>query len=186
MMNRPSKEEVFRLAERLMMDIFEVIRKIDELAPEYPDEWIEARDPKWNIQVGDLMYQMASHSLEHRHELTSVRAAIGRSRPTDPRDMDVNTGKPYSRTWYQWRLLEAFLRRAEMVGELIGLNDDDLDKKPSPEFVAGNSRNIREVCEHVLTMQEWMLSVIEAGLSEYRNTGDTITPTNSVKTRTET
>lgn len=168
MMNRPSREDVWILAERLMMSIFEVIRRVDELSPEFPDEWIEARDPKWNIQVGDFLNQLASHSLEHRHEIASVRAAISRSWPTDPRDTDPHTGKPYSSTWHHWRLLEAVLRRAEMVSELLGLTDEDIDKKPSPEFVAGNERSIREVCEHVLTMQEWMLSVIEAGLYEYR------------------
>jgi len=170
MMNRLSREDVWILAERLMMSIFEAARRVDELSPEFPDEWIEARDPKWNIQVGDFLNQLSSHSLEHRHEITSVRAAIGRSRPTDPRDMDPHTGKPYSSTWYHWRLLEAVLRRAEMVSELVGLTDNDLDKKPSPDLVAGNERSIREVCEHVLTMQEWMLSVIETGLSEYRKT----------------
>lgn len=167
-MSRPSREEVWTLMERLMTSIFEAIRKIDELAPKFPDEWLEAKDPKWGIQVSDFLWQLASHSLEHRHELSSVRAAIGRSRPTDPRDTDPNSGEPYSHTWYQWRLLEAVLRRAEMIGELIGLIDEDLGQKPSPKFVAGNERNIREVCEHVLAMDKWMLSVIEAGLSEHR------------------
>ena len=39
----------------------------------------------------------------------------------------------------------AFLRRAELVGELIGLTDEDLDKKPQPEHVATNERSIRGV-----------------------------------------
>jgi hypothetical protein len=31
------------------------------------------------------------------------------------------------------------------VGELIGLTDEDLDKKPQPEYVATNERSIRGV-----------------------------------------
>ncbi len=171
-MSRPSRKEVWTLAERLMTSMFETARRIDELAPEFPHEWDEARDPKWNIQVGDFMGQLDSHSLEHRHEIISVRTVIGKSRPTDPRDADPKTGEPYSRTWYQWRLLEAVQRRGEMASELIGLIDEDLDKKPCPELVAGNERCIREICEHIVSMDKWMVSVIEAGLSEYRKTKD--------------
>lgn len=170
-MSCPSKEEVWILAERLMTSIFEAIRGIDELAPEFPDEWVEARDCTMEgLQVGDYMERLVIHSQHHRYELASVRAAIGRSRPTDPGDTDPNTGEPYTHTWYQWKLLEAFLRRAEMVSELIGLRDEDLDKKPSPELVAGNERSIREVCEHVLKVQRWIMSGAEDGLSAYRKT----------------
>jgi hypothetical protein len=55
-----------------------------------------------------------------------------------------------------------------MVSELIGLRDEDLNRKPPPELVAGNERSIREVCEHVLKVQRWIMSGIEDGLSEYR------------------
>ncbi|MBM3239669.1 hypothetical protein FJZ31_25560 [Candidatus Poribacteria bacterium] len=169
-MNWPSKREVWTLAERLMNSIFEAIRRIDELAPEFPGEWVEARDKTMEgLQVGDYMERLVIHSQQHRYELVSVRAAIGRSRPTDPGDTDPNTNELYARTWYQWRLLEAFLRRAEMVSELIGLNDEDLDRKPSPELVAGNERSIREVCEHVLRVQKWIMSGVEDGISAYRN-----------------
>jgi hypothetical protein len=169
-MSDPSRTEVWTIAECLMTSIFQAVRRIDELSPEFPDEWLEAKDPKWNIQVGDFLGQLSSHSLEHGHEVMSVRTVIGRSRPTDPRDTDPKTGEPYSRTWYQWRLLEAVERRAEMASELIGLRDEDLDKKPLPELVAGNERCIREICDHLLSMDKWMVSVIEAGLSEYRKT----------------
>jgi len=162
---------VWTLAERLMDSIFKAIRRIDELAPEFPDEWFEARDQTMEgLQVGDYMERLAFHSQQHRHELASVRAAIGRSRPTDPGDEEPNTGEPYARTWYQWKLLEAFLKRAEMVSELIGLNDADLDKKPPQELVAGNERSIREVGEHILGVQRWIMSGIENGLAEYRKT----------------
>jgi hypothetical protein len=170
-MNYPSKREVWTLAERLMSSIFEAICRIDELAPEFPDELYEARDQKMEgLQVGDYIERLADHSQIHRHELASVRAAVGRSRPTDPGDTNPNTGEAYARTWYQWRLLEAFLRRAEMVSELIGLNDEDLDIKPSPELVAGNERSIREVCEHVLSVQKWIMFGVEDGISAYRKT----------------
>lgn len=170
-MNCPSKREVWTLAERLMNSVFQAIRRIDELAPEFPDEWVEARDEKMEgLQVGDYMERLAEHSQIHRHELASVRAAINRSRPTDPGDIDPGTDEPYARTWYQWRLLEAFLRRAEMVSELIGLNDEYLDRKPSPELVAGNERSIREICEHVLGAQRWIMSGVEDGISAYRKT----------------
>ena len=170
-MNCPSKREVWTLAERLMNSVLEAIRRIDELAPEFPDEWVEARDEKMEgLQVGDYMERLAEHSQIHRYELASVRATISRSRPTDPGDIDPSTGEPYARTWYQWQLLEAFLRRAEMVSELIGLNDEDLDRKPSPELVAGNERSIREICEHVLGAQRWIMSGVEDGISAYRKT----------------
>jgi len=151
-----------------MSGVMEAIRHIDELAPEFPDELYEARDPDTDMQVGDFIERLARHSLQHRHELTSVRAAIGRSRPTDPGDDDPTTGEPYSRTWYRWLLLEAFLRRAELVSELIGLSDEDLDEKPAPELVAGNERSIREICEHVLEAQDWKMQGIESGLSAFR------------------
>lgn len=168
-MSFSSKEEVWDLAESLVNSIFVAIRKIDELAPEFPDEWVEARDKNMEgLQVGDYMGRLVEHSQIHRNEIASVRAAIGRSRPTDPGDLEPNTDEPYAKIWYQWRILEAFLRRVEMVSELIGLNDKELDKKPSPELVAGNDRSIREVCEHVLHVQKWIMSGIENGILEYR------------------
>lgn len=169
-MSQPSKEEVWVLVERLMNSIYASIRKVDELAPEWPDEWFKARDPKYNMQVNEFMDNLIRHSLEHRHELTSIRAAISRSRPTDSRDIDPKSGEAYAHTYYHWRLLEAFLRRAEMVSELIGLTDEDLDQKPSPELVAGNERSIREVCEHLLEWEPWIVAGIENGLAEYRQT----------------
>jgi hypothetical protein len=164
-----SKEDVWDLAERLLGSIFIAVRKIDELAPEFPDEWFEARDQKMEgLQVDDYMTRLVQHNQIHRNEIASVRAAIGRSRPTDPNDSDPSTNEPYAKVWYQWRILEAFLRRAEMVSELIGLSDEDIDKKPSPELVAGNDRSIREICEHVLHVQKWIMSGIENGIEEYR------------------
>lgn len=163
-----SRDEVWRLAGELMSGVMEAIRHIDDLAPEFPEELYEARDPDTDMQVGDFIERLARHSLQHRHELTSVRAAIGRSRPTDPGDEDPTTGEPYSHTWYRWLLLEAFLRRAELVSELIGLSDADLDRKPAPELVAGNERSIREICEHVLKVQDWKMGGIENGLAAFR------------------
>lgn len=165
----PQTREVWSLVERLMTSILEGIRRIDELSPEFPDELYEARDQNMEgLAVADYMERLARHSLLHRHELTSLRAAVGASRPTDPGDTDPRTEEPYALTWYHWHLLEAFLRRAEMVSELIGLQDGDLDKKPSPELVAGNERSIREVCDHVLSVQEWITRGIENGVTEYR------------------
>lgn len=169
-MSQPSKEEVWALMERLMSSMLKAIRKVDELAPEWSNEWLNAKDPKYNMQVNEFMDHLIRHSLEHRHELTSIRAAIRKSRPTDPRDTDPNTGEPYARTYYHWRLLEAFLRRAEMVSELIGLTDADLDCKPLPELVAGNERSVREVCEHLLEWEPWIVAGIENGLAAYRQT----------------
>ena len=163
-----SKEEVWKLVEELMSTAIQAIRRIDDLAPEFPDELYEARDPETDMQVADFIERLARHSLHHRHEIASARAAIGRSRPTDPGDDDPITDEPYARTWYRWFLLEAFLRRAELVGELIGLTDGDLDKKPSPEMVAGNERSIREICEHVLHVQDWKMRGIENGLTAFR------------------
>jgi len=164
-----SREEVWNLAEQLMSSVLDALRKIDALAPDFPDELYEARDTHIEgLMVADYMDRFAAHALQHKHEIASVRAAVGRSRPTDPGDKDPITGEPYARTWYQWFLLEAFLRRAELVSELIGLTDEDLDKKPAPERVAGNDRSIREICEHVLKAQNWKMSGIENGVTEYR------------------
>ena len=104
----------------------------------------------------------------HSTELSAVRASIGASRPTDPDDEHPATGKSYRETWYRWALLSAFLRRADMVSELIGLTDADLDRKPSPEHTAGNDRSAREVCEHVLHVQKWLMGGIERGVSSTR------------------
>ena len=87
-------------------------------------------------------------------------------------DSHPATGTPYADTWYRWFLLDAFLHRAEMVSELIGLTDEDLDLKPAPEDVAGNERSVREVCEHVLQVQNWLMSGIENGVRSCR--GDQI------------
>ena len=163
-----SKEEVWQLAADLMSAALQAVRRIDDLAPGFPEELYEAKDPDTDMQVVDFIERLARHGLHHRHELAAVRAAIGRSRPTDPGDDDPTTGEPYARTWYQWFLLETFLRRAELVGELIGLSDADLDKKPSPELVAGNERSVREICEHVLQAQDWKMRSIENGLSAFR------------------
>ena len=167
-MSDKPKEQIWKLAEELMTGILDAVRKIDELAPKFPDELYEARDPDTDMQVVDFLERFARHSLQHRHEIASARAAISLSRPTDPGDVHPTTGEPYARTWYQWFLLEAFLRRAELVSELIGLSDEDLDKKPAPEMVAGNERSIREVCEHVLHVQDWKMRGIENGLSAFR------------------
>ncbi len=55
-----------------------------------------------------------------------------------------------------------------MVSELVGLTDADLDVKPSPEHAAGNDRSVREVCEHVLHAQGWIMGGVERGLSSAR------------------
>lgn len=162
-------KEVWNLAERLMNDILKAIRQIDELAPAFPDELFEARDNGGEgMTVADFLDRLARHSLQHRHEVAAVRASIGAARSTDPSDSDPRTDEPYSKRWYQWTLLEAFLRRAEMVSELIGLKDEDLDRKPSPEHVASNDRSVREVCEHVLGVQEWIVRGVEEGVKGYR------------------
>ncbi|HJP31973.1 MAG TPA: hypothetical protein QGF95_15625 [Candidatus Latescibacteria bacterium] len=166
-----SRNEAWSLAEGLMSSLLEAIRRIDELGPCFPDELHEARDPGTDMQVVDFIERLARHSLQHRHELTSIRASIGASRPTDPGDSHPTSDTPYAATWVQWFLLEAFLRRAELVSELIGLTDDDLDRKPAPEHVAGNERSIREVCEHVQHVQSWLMSGIEGGLETYRGSG---------------
>ena len=168
-MSARKSPEVWELVRRLMEGIVEVAEKIDELAPRFPEELYEARDRKMEgLQVSDYLERLAKHSLQHRHELASVRAAIGSSRPTDPGDVDPITDEPYAHTWYQWFLLEAFLRRAEMASELLGLSDGDLDTKAAPELVAGNERTIREVCEHVMHVQRWIVSGIEDGVQSYR------------------
>ena len=167
-MEPPGAEEVWAVAEELMASLFEALRRIDTLAPEFPDEMYEARDPESDMAVADFMNRLGEHSEIHRHELSAVRASIGASRPTDPGDTHPASGEPYSRTWYRWMLLRAFLHRANMVSELIGLTDADLDAKPSPEHAAGNDRSVREVCEHVLHVQKWLMGGIERGVSSAR------------------
>jgi hypothetical protein len=78
-----------------------------------------------------------------------------------------------------WDLIERLmaelmplLRRAEMVGELIGLTDAQLDARADPLLVAGNQRSIREVCEHVLAAQRWITSGVEDAIAAHRDTGD--------------
>jgi len=155
-----------------MEGIVDAGAKVDRLAPGFPEELYEARDREMEgLTVADYLERLAKHSLQHRHELSSLRAAIGASRPTDPGDSHPASGEPYADTWYQWFLLEAFLRRAEMVSELVGLSDEDLDKEAAPDLVAGNARTIREVCEHVLHVQRWILSGMEDGLKSYRERG---------------
>lgn len=167
MENKPS-EQVWELAEELMTSIFEAVRQIEKIAPTFPDELYEARDSNTNMQVVDYIERLARHSLQHRYEITGVRASIGAGHPTDPNDLHPETGAPYSATWYRWLLIEAFLRRAEMVSELIGLSDEDLDKKPSPRHVAGNDRSLREICEHVIHVQKWLTAGVENGIQEHR------------------
>lgn len=168
-MEHTSKGEVWDLIQRLTTSIVEAAQQIDVLAPGFPEELFEARDSKMEgLTVGDYLGRLSEHSLIHRHELASVRAAIGRARPTDPGDSDPQTSELYASVWYQWQLMQAFLNRMQMIGELIGLTDADLDKKPSPELVAGNERSIREVCEHVLHVQRWILAGIEDGVTTYR------------------
>ena len=170
-MEKSDGKAVWTLIEQLMTNLVEDIRRIDALAPKFPEELFEARDQNMEgLQVVDYLDRLARHSLTHRHELASLRAAIGASRPTDPGDSDPNTEEPYAHVWYQWYLLEAFLRRAEMVSELIGLRDKDLDKKPSPDLVAGNERSMREICDHVLHVQKWIMEGIENGVTAYRGT----------------
>ncbi len=167
-MEAPRNEDVWALAEELMTSILEALRRVDTLAPLYSAEMHEARDPETDMDVADFMNRLQEHSDIHRHELSAVRASIGASRPTDPDDEHPATGKSYRETWYRWALLSAFLRRADMVSELIGLTDADLDRKPSPEHTAGNDRSAREVCEHVLHVQKWLMGGIERGVSSTR------------------
>jgi hypothetical protein len=163
-----TREQVWTYADRLMGSILAAIKRIDELGPSFLEEFYEARDPATDMQVGDSIERLARHSLQHRHELTSIRASIGESRPTDPSDVHPASGQPVAPSWYHWFLLEAFLRRAEMVSDLIGLSDADLDKKPDPAHVATNERTVRDVCEHVLHVQDWLMRGIESGLAHHR------------------
>jgi len=168
-MESTRNEEVWALAEELMTSVVGALRRIDTLAPRFSEEMHEARAPETDMDVADFMNRLQEHSDIHRHELASVRASIGSSRPTDPDDEHPATGESYRATWYRWALLSAFLRRADMVGELIGFTDADLDRKPSQEHTAGNDRSVREVCEHVLHVQKWLMGGIERGVSSARN-----------------
>ena len=162
------RDEVWTYADRLMGSVLAAIRRIAELGPRFPEELYEARDPATDMQVVDFIERLARHSTQHRHELASIRASIGESRPTDPGDTHPISGEPVAPVWHQWFLLDAFLRRAEMVSELIGLSDADLDKKPDPTHVATNERTIRKVCEHVLHVQDGLMRGVEGGLAQHR------------------
>ncbi len=166
--NAASRDQVWSLVDRLLSSMVESIRQIDALAPGFPDELYEARDPESNMQVVDFIERLARHSLQHRHEVASVRASVGRSWPTDPGDSHPDTGAPYASTWYAWFLLEALLRRAELASELIGLEDEDLDRQPAEQHVAGNNRTIRQVCEHVLHVEQWLLNGARTGIETHR------------------
>ena len=171
-MQSHSSAQVWQLAEQLMTSALGALREVDELGPSFPEELYEARDRKGEgLQVVDYLERMARHSVQHRHELAGIRASIGASRPTDPGDSDPKTGDSYAHTWYQWFLLDSLLRRAEMVAELIGLSDEQLDLPPDPAHTAGNTRTIREVCEHVLQVQDWIIRGVRDGVAQYRVPG---------------
>ncbi len=167
-MSRQRTSETHALARRLLTSMLDAIERVDELAPRFPDETHEARDPEHDMTVADFLERLSRHSLQHRHEIAAVRAAVGAARPTDPGDTDPRTGEPYANGWYHWFLLEALLRRAELVSELVGLPDGALDRKPAPEHVAGNERSIRDVCDHVLRVEQWLLGGIERGITRSR------------------
>ena len=169
-MTEPDKEQVWQLAADLLQSIVDALRQVDELAPGFPEGLYEARDrTQGGLQVGDYLERMARHSVQHRHELAAIRASIGAIRPTDPGDEDPRTGAPYAAQWYQWFLLDALLQRAALVGELVGLRDEDLDKMPDPAHTAGNTRSIRQVCEHVLQVQQWLSSGVRDGTANHRD-----------------
>jgi hypothetical protein len=184
-MRSRSNQEVWDLAERLMVSIIGRLRRIDELAPGFPDELYEARDTTMEgLQVVDYIERFARHSQQHRHHLASIRAAIGRSRPTEPgSDADPITGESHADIWYQWLLLEALVKRAELVSELVGLNDEDLNRKPDPGLTAGSTKTVREVCEHVLAVEDWKMRGIEDALHHYRKANVTEEPELKRRTR---
>ncbi len=169
---RRATVEVWDTAADLMSSVIERIRRIDQLAPGFPDELYEARDTTMEgLQVVDYIERLAAHSRQHAQHIASIRAAIGRSRPTEPsEDIEPATGRTYASAWYQWLLSEALLARAELIAQFAGLDDTDLDRAPDPKFTAGSTKTIREVCEHVLQAEDWKMRGIEDALSHYRAT----------------
>ena len=156
------------MAEQLLTSLLQCIREIQQLAPQFPDELHEARDPKNGMQVADFLERLARHSQQHQREIAAIRASIGAAWPTDPNDAHPVTGQPYANTWYQAYLLEALLRRAELVGELIGLTDAEFTAPPDPKHTAGNTRSVKDVCEHVLRAQGWQMDGIRTGIEAHR------------------
>ncbi len=167
---RAPRAATWELVRELMVSLIDRLERIDDLAPAFPDELYEARDASMEgLQVGDYLERLGRHSRDHREHLSAIRAAIGRSRPTGPtEDADPVSGEPYSAIWYQWLLLEALMRRADLVGQLIGLNDGDLDRRPDPRHTAGSAMTVSEVCRHVLEAEDWQMRGIEDGLSHWR------------------
>ena len=60
------------------------------------------------------------------------------------------------------------MRRAELVGELIGLTDAEFSAPPDPKHTAGNTRRVKDVCEHVLRAQDWQMTGIRDGITAFR------------------
>ncbi|MEW6749839.1 MAG: hypothetical protein AB1505_02545 [Candidatus Latescibacterota bacterium] len=164
----PQRTQVWQLVQELMAGVVEAARRVDALAPGFPDE-LSARDQHMEgLMVTDYLERLARHSTQHRHEVAAIRASIGAARPTDPSDTHPASGSPYARTWYHWFLLDAFLQRAALAAELVGLTDADLDRAPDPVHTAGNTRTVRQVCQHVHHVQEWILRGVQDGVESWR------------------
>lgn len=67
-------------------------------------------------------------------------------------------------------------KRDAEVKLLIGLSDEQLDLPPDPAHTAGNRRTAREVCEHVLQVQDWIIRGVRDGVADYRASGEEPSP----------
>ncbi len=163
------KNAALEAAKQLLVSMVECIEEIQQLAPRFPEEMYEARDASMeHMLMADYLERMARHNQQHQREIAAIRASVGAAWPTDPRDSNPVTGEPYANTWCQWFLLDAFQHRAELVAELIGLTDAEFTAAPDPKYTASNERSIKDVCEHVLHVQNWQMNGIRDAVTTYR------------------
>lgn len=96
------------------------------------------------IDVRFMFYRYIAHEVEHTVQLAKTFQMLGISQSEAQRIL---------------KALQA--ARGELEGMLVGLSDDDLDRKP-----AEGEWSAREVIEHIIDVEEWYGKRIDAAIED--------------------
>lgn len=122
--------------------------EVRALLEDIPDTDTDMETPglrSWR-NLGVVLLRFGDHMREHANQIAGARQELG-SMPSD----------------VQRKLAEAERAWGQLLGTLVGLDDEDLDRRP-----ASGAWTIRETLDHILASETHYLEAVRAG---YRQRG---------------
>ncbi len=132
--------------ERLENELVAARRAADERLSCLSEADLEVRTEFYGGQrmVRFILYQMGRHEREHITHVKKIRQALNAPQ-----------------TEAQMILAQNQATRGELLAELMGLTDDELNRQPAP-----NEWSVRQVLEHAIQVEGRYLAAAEKALAD--------------------